>query len=153
VGPLHQLCEAVNREWKRRVTSRWPKVVEQCAQSLGHMILNGSRLTSPPAQSTGSPTAGRPAGSAPSQPVAGRFGGGRTDEVGRRAGLYTRFTSALHQLYTSFTPALHRTKGGTRTRIPLPPNRSAAASYSATRMRSGQHARWSESTGSHESSE
>ncbi len=39
------MCEAVNREWKRRVATRWPKVVEQCAQSLGHMILNGSRLT------------------------------------------------------------------------------------------------------------
>jgi len=39
------MCEAVHREWKRRVTTRWPKVVEQCAQSLGHMILNGSRLT------------------------------------------------------------------------------------------------------------
>jgi hypothetical protein len=39
------MCDAVHREWKRRVTTRWPKVVEQCAQSLGHMILNGSRLT------------------------------------------------------------------------------------------------------------
>jgi hypothetical protein len=40
-----EMCAAVNREWKRRVTSRWPTVIEQCKQSLGHMILNGSRMT------------------------------------------------------------------------------------------------------------
>jgi hypothetical protein len=40
-----EMCAAVNREWKRRVTNRWPTVVEQCKQSLGHMILNGSRMT------------------------------------------------------------------------------------------------------------
>ena len=40
------LCEAVIREWKRRVISRWPTVIEQCAQSLGYMILRGSRMTS-----------------------------------------------------------------------------------------------------------
>jgi hypothetical protein len=34
------MCAAVNREWKRRVTSRWPTVVEQCKQSLGHIILS-----------------------------------------------------------------------------------------------------------------
>ncbi len=28
------MCAAVNREWKQRVTSRWPAVVEQCKQSL-----------------------------------------------------------------------------------------------------------------------
>ncbi len=42
-----EMCAAVNREGKRRVASRWPAVVEQCKQShgLGHMILNGSRVT------------------------------------------------------------------------------------------------------------
>ena len=39
------LCHAVIREWQRRVISRWPTVVEQCAQRLGYMILRGSRMT------------------------------------------------------------------------------------------------------------
>jgi hypothetical protein len=39
------MCAAVNREWKRRVATRWPAVVDQCKQSLGHMTLNGSRET------------------------------------------------------------------------------------------------------------
>ena len=39
------MCEAVIQEWKRRIRSRWPTVVEQCAQSLAHMILTGSRMT------------------------------------------------------------------------------------------------------------
>ena len=39
------MCEAVIREWKRRVRNRWPMVEEQCAHSLGHMILRGSRMT------------------------------------------------------------------------------------------------------------
>ena len=39
------MCEEVIREWKRRISSRWPMVVQQCAQSLGHMILKGSRMT------------------------------------------------------------------------------------------------------------
>ena len=39
------MCDAVIREWKRRVRNRWPMVEEQCAYSLGHMILRGSRMT------------------------------------------------------------------------------------------------------------
>ena len=39
------MCDAVIQEWRRRVRSRWPMVVEQCAHSLGHMILTGSRTT------------------------------------------------------------------------------------------------------------
>jgi hypothetical protein len=38
------MCAAVNREWKQRVASWWPAVVEPYKQSLGHMILNGSRV-------------------------------------------------------------------------------------------------------------
>ena len=38
------MCDAVIREWKRRVTHRWPAVCE-CAQSLAYMILRGSRMT------------------------------------------------------------------------------------------------------------
>jgi hypothetical protein len=40
-----EMCAAVNREWKWQVASRWPAVVEQCKQNLGHMIFNGSRMT------------------------------------------------------------------------------------------------------------
>ena len=39
------MCDAVLREWKRRIINRWPMVVEQCAQCFGHMILKGSRMT------------------------------------------------------------------------------------------------------------
>ncbi len=39
------MCAAVNRKWNWRVASRWPAVFEKCKQSLGHMILNNSRVT------------------------------------------------------------------------------------------------------------
>jgi len=39
------MCDAVIREWKLRVRTRWPMVVAQCPCSLGHMILRGSRMT------------------------------------------------------------------------------------------------------------
>ena len=39
------MCDAVIREWKGRISSRWPSIVKQCAQCLGYMILKGSRLT------------------------------------------------------------------------------------------------------------
>jgi hypothetical protein len=39
------MCEAVIREWKQRIRNRWPMVEEQCAHSLAHMILRGSRMT------------------------------------------------------------------------------------------------------------
>jgi hypothetical protein len=40
-----EMCDAVIREWKRRIRTRWPMVEEQCACSLAHMILRGSRMT------------------------------------------------------------------------------------------------------------
>ena len=39
------MCDAVISEWKRRIINRWPMVIQQCAQSLGYMILRGSRMT------------------------------------------------------------------------------------------------------------
>ena len=39
------MCDAVISEWKRLIINRWPMVIQQCAQSLGHMILRGSRMT------------------------------------------------------------------------------------------------------------
>ncbi len=39
------MCDEVIQEWRRRINNRWPKVTEQCARSLGYMILRVSRLT------------------------------------------------------------------------------------------------------------
>ncbi len=47
ISTLHFMKRTVILEWKRRVWNRWPMPVveEQCAYSLGHMILRGSRMT------------------------------------------------------------------------------------------------------------
>lgn len=37
------MCEAVIREWNRRVRERWPVAVRECPQCQAHMLLHGSR--------------------------------------------------------------------------------------------------------------
>ena len=37
------MCQAVIREWNRRVRERWPVAVRECSQCQAHMLLHGSR--------------------------------------------------------------------------------------------------------------
>ncbi len=39
------ICDEVIWEWRQHINNHCPKITEQCAHSLGYMILRGSRLT------------------------------------------------------------------------------------------------------------
>ena len=39
------MCEAVIREWNRRLLKRWPVAVRECPQCQAHMLLHGSEMS------------------------------------------------------------------------------------------------------------